>query len=308
MFGDTQNVAPVLRRVVDELCIPVIWDSPRISADFVILHNPSFLKFQNSLNAQVIARELIVVTHENFLRPGGEEGFDVSNCLGQIDASAIALRKTLAPVSAYNRETVTNWVSRFREARHWQVLEADWFNIFSTDLCHPCDMPEDRRGRHSRPGFEKFPPVAELDMCFPKHAKSNVILGANALLDAGVHRAHWKLLPFDAISVEDFFEMIDFFVYFTAPTWQESFGRVVAEALAAGKVVLTDPKTGKTFGEAVITCHPSEVDGIISDFILHPRRYHEQVSRSQSALERYSVQNFRAHLSKVLTPERGVPA
>ena len=41
--------------------------------------------------------------------------------------------------------------------------------------------------------------------------------------------------------------MIDFFVYFTAPTWQESFGRVVAEAIAAGKVVLTNPDIGATF-------------------------------------------------------------
>ncbi len=306
MFGDNQHVAPVLRRVLDELRIPIIWDAPRISADFVILHNPSFLKFQTSLNADIFARELIVVTHENFLRPGGEEGFDVSSCLSQIDLSTLALRKTLAPISSYNRETVTNWLSRVRVARHWGVLESDWFNICTCDVRDPCKKPKDRRGRHSRPGFEKFPTVADLDLCFPKHAKSNVILGANALLDAGILRTHWNLLPFDAINVDEFFNMIDFYVYFTAPTWQESFGRAIAEALTAGKVVLTDPNTGKTFGDAVIACHPSDVDGIIADLVSHPRRYHEQVAKSHSALKEFSVQNFRAHLSGILTTGGGV--
>ncbi|WP_420586163.1 glycosyltransferase [Ruegeria sp.] len=306
MFGDKRHLAPVLRQVIDELNIPVVWDAPRISADFAILHNPSFLKFQKSLSTKIYAQELIVVTHENFLRPGGEEGFDVSCCLDQIDQSTLALKKTLAPISSYNRETVTNWLSKFREGRHWNVLDVDWFNIFSTDLSEPCEKPEDRRGRHSRPGFEKFPPVADLDLCFPKHAKSNVILGANALLDDELHRPHWTLLPFDAVSVESFFEMIDFFVYFTAPTWRESFGRVIAEALAAGKVVLTDPNTGKTFGDAVIACQPAEVDGIISGFISAPDRYREQVAASQAALKRYSAETFRAQFAGILGAENGV--
>ncbi|WP_170610805.1 glycosyltransferase [Ruegeria arenilitoris] len=306
MFGDHKHIAPILRKVIDDLNMPVIWDAPRIAADFVILHNPSFLKFQTSLDAEIFARELILVTHENFLRPGGEEGFDVSNCLDQIDQSTLALRKTLAPISQYNRETVTNWLSDFRDTHHWRVLETDWFNIFAADLNEPCDQPEDRRGRHSRPGFEKFPPLADLDLCFPKHAKSNVILGANAMVDDGISRPHWTLLPFDAISVESFFEKIDFFVYFTAPTWRESFGRVIVEALAAGKVVLTDPKTGKTFGKAVIPCQPAQVDEIISDFVSSPQKYRAQVVASQATLERYSAQSFRVQLASILTAEKGV--
>ncbi|WP_170428255.1 hypothetical protein [Ruegeria arenilitoris] len=305
-FGEDQYIAPVLRRVLDELRIPLIWDAPRVGADFVILHNPAFLKFQDVLNTRIFARDLIVVTHENFLRPGGEEGFDVSSCLSQIEASALSLRKSLAPISPYNRKTVTDWLAGSRVARQWEVLGADWFNICETEIEAPCDTPSDRRGRHSRPGFEKFPALADLDRCFPEHAQSNVILGADALLDARVLRPHWTLLPFNAIRVDEFFEMIDFFVYFTAPTWQESFGRVIAEALAAGKVVLTNADIGVTFGDAVLSCRPPDVDGIISDLIAQPHRYHEQVSRSQSALARYSAENFRAQLSNVLSADSGV--
>ncbi len=305
-FGEDQYIAPVLRCVLDELNIPLIWDAPRVSADYVILHNPAFLKFQDSLNTRVFARNLIVVTHENFLRPGGEEGFDVLSCLNQIEASALSLRKTLAPISPYNRKTVTDWLTVSRVARQWEVLDADWFNICETEIAAPCDMPGDRRGRHSRPGFEKFPVLADLDRCFPEHAQSNVILGADALLDARVLRPHWTLLPFNAIRVDEFFEMIDFFVYFTAPTWQESFGRVIAEALAAGKVVLTNSDIGETFGDAVLSCRPAEVDGIISDLIAQPHRYHEQVARSQSALARYSAENFKAQLANVISADSEV--
>lgn len=305
-FGEDQYIAPVLRRVLDELRIPLVWDAPRVSADFVILHNPAFLKFQDALNTRIFARELIVVTHENFLRPGGEEGFDVSSCLNQIEASALSLRKSLAPISPYNRKTVTDWLAGSRVARQWEVVSADWFNICETEIEAPCDIPADRRGRHSRPGFEKFPALADLDRCFPEHAQSNVILGANSLLDARVLRPHWTLLPFNTVRVDEFFDMIDFFVYFTAPTWQESFGRVIAEALAAGKVVLSNSDIGATFGDAVISCRPTDVDAIISDLIAQPHRYHEQVSRSQSALARYSAENFRAQLSNLLSADNGV--
>ncbi|WP_217358958.1 glycosyltransferase [Ruegeria arenilitoris] len=307
-FGDNQHVSPVLRRMLDDLSIPLIWDAPRISADFVFLHNPSFLKHQDTLNTRIIARDLYVITHENFLRPGGAEGFDVAACLNQIEASTISLRKTLAPISPYNRRTVTEWLDTSRVARLWDVLDTDWFNICQSDMRGPCENPQDRRGRHSRPGFEKFPAIADLENCFPPHSQCNVILGADALLNARVLRAHWKLLPFDAISVEEFFGMIDFFVYFTAPTWQESFGRVVAEAIAAGKVVLTNPDTGATFGDAVLTCEPAGVNKIIADLVAHPNKYHDQVARSQAALKAYSAENFKTMLSGILSADSGVHA
>ncbi|WP_171102344.1 hypothetical protein [Ruegeria sp. HKCCD7255] len=300
-FGKKQLVAPSLRRVLDELHIPLIWDAPRISADFVVLHNPSFLKFQDELPTKIFARELIVVTHENFLRPGGEEGFDVANCLNQIEAASLALKKTLAPISGHNRKTVTDWLDRSCAAKHWQVLKVDWFNICDFELTEPSNQPSDRRGRHSRPGFEKFPTLIDLDHCFSPQAQENVILGADSLLEAGFQRPHWTLLPFDAISVSDFFEMIDFYVYFTAPTWQESFGRVIAEAIAAGKVVLTDANTGQAFGDAVVKCKPGEVDEIVARFVAQPDSYQNQVRKAQQMMAEYSSQKFEAMISGVLS-------
>ncbi|SNT12193.1 glycosyltransferase [Tropicimonas sediminicola] len=303
MFGPERRIAPVLREAIDELHLPLVWDAPQISADVVVFHNPSFLKFQRSLEACIIARQLVVVTHENFTRPGGAEAFDVAACLGQIDRATLALRKCLAPISVYNRSTVTGWLAAHPDCAGWEVLDADWFNI--CEACQPDAVgpPRDRRGRHSRPTREKFPPLADLDLCFSPQAEANVILGSDFLLNAEVARPHWTMLPFGAMDVGAFLEMIDFHVYFTSPAWRESFGRVIAEALAAGKVVLTDPETGATFGDAVVTCQPAEVDAVIAGFLARPEQYGEQVARAGAVLAGLSEAAFRRRLVGLLGME-----
>jgi hypothetical protein len=36
-------------------------------------------------------------------------------------------------------------------------MAEDWINICDFPFAPPTPAPRDRRGRHSRPGFEKFP-------------------------------------------------------------------------------------------------------------------------------------------------------
>ncbi|MGC9420466.1 MAG: glycosyltransferase [Rhodovulum sp.] len=300
MFGADRQVAPALREVLDELALPLVWDAPEIAADLVILHNPAFLKFQPDFGGRLLARHLVVVAHENFLRPGGVEGFDVGACLARIDRASLALRKSIAPVSAHNRTTVETWLANAPAAPRWDVLDSDWFNICDMAPAPPTDRPRDRRGRHSRPGFEKFPPLADLDRCFPAHAEANVILGADMLLAAGVVRPHWTMLPFRSVEVEAYFGMIDFLVYFTAPTWRESFGRVIAEALAAGKVVLTDPETGAAFGTGVLPCTPAEVDAAIARLVTDPAAYRAQAARGQAVLAGLSRGAFETRLAALI--------
>ena len=59
--------APVLADALDDLGLGLTWDSPVIGADLVVLHNPSFLRFQNRLDSRIVCRDLVVVTHEKSL-------------------------------------------------------------------------------------------------------------------------------------------------------------------------------------------------------------------------------------------------
>lgn len=300
-----RTIAPALEDAFDDLGIEPVWDAPVISADLVILHNPAFLKFERHFEARIFCRDLIVVTHENFERPGGAEGFDAAACLALIDRATLALRKHVAPVSAANRRTLAGWFARLGAPSGWQMLPEDWFNICAFDTLPPTATPADRRGRHSRAGFEKFPSLDVMDRCFPAHAGANVILGADSLIAQGLARPHWTLLPFGATSVESYFGMIDFMVYFTSPAWRESFGRVLAEAMAAGKVVISDPATAESFGGGVIGAASDEVDAIVARHVAEPERYRAQVARGHEALARFSAETFAAMFGAVADRARG---
>jgi hypothetical protein len=284
--------AGVLVAALDDLGLRLRADAPCIAADRVILHNPSFLKFDTRLASRIVAEGLVVVTHENFLRPGGHETHDVARCLDLIDGASLCLRKTIAPISPHNRATVMDWLASHPSHAHWDVMAEDWINICDFPLAPPTPAPRDRRGRHSRPGFEKFPPPADMDLCFPRHAEANVILGADLIDGLARERPHWEAIPFQGLDLAAYFARIDFMVYFTARTFRESFGRVLAEGIAAGKVVISDAETASVFGDAVVAARPAEVDGIVAAFVADPARYAAQVRRAQARLSAFSAESF----------------
>jgi hypothetical protein len=114
------------------------------------------------------------------------------------------------------------------------------------------------------------------------------------------------VLPFGAMPVGEFLGMIDFFIYFTSPTWRESFGRAIAEAIVAGKVVIADAAVAEVYGEAVIAARPDEVDEIVAAFVAEPYRYSAQVARAQEAMSHWSAEAFRDRVAGLLQGEWAV--
>jgi hypothetical protein len=288
--------SPTVEAALADTGLDLLWDSQSISADIVVTHNPLFLSTTEEFRTRIAARDLIVVSHENFLRPGGHEAFDVMGVLNRIAGSSFALRRWIAPVSAHNRRTVNDWIARSGTASGWQVLPQDWTNILEGPMLAPTPAPRDRRGRHSRAGLEKFPSAETMAMLFPRHAEANVILGFGPFTQDENRTRHWKLLPFDAVPVQDYLRDIDFMVYFVAPTWRESFCRSVGEAVVAGKMVIADPAMSEIFGDAVVPARPEEVDAIIAHHVAHPLDYCDRVRRAQAALEHWSAAAFRARV------------
>ena len=278
-----QDAATVLADTLDDLGLPLNWAPQTVQADVVVMHNPSCLKFDPTFDTRIVCHKLIVVTHENFVRPGGVEGFDVGRCLSHIDRNTVAVEKMLAPVSDHNRDCITGWFAG-QSLGPWTVSDANWPNICNFEAVAPTSAPRDRRGRHSRAGLEKFPSLADLDACFPPHAEANVLLGADPLIEPARERPHWRVLPFQALPVADYLSEIDFMVYYTAPTWRESFGRVLAEASFAGKVVLTDADTGVSLGGGAVVVQPDEVDAAIARLCADPAAYAHAVHTAQRHL------------------------
>lgn len=293
------DVSRQLQEAFDETHIPFSWADKTIVSDVIIIQNPAFLKFQEKMGIKLLAKAIIVVTHENFYRPTGEPAFDVGAVLDAIDCASLACRKILAPISPYNRSTVDRWVQSKSE-KVWSVLPQDWFNICEFSLRPPTDTPRDRRGRLSRAGNEKFPSLSALDQSFPASAESCVLLGADNLVPFAHTRPHWEIHPFGSMPVNTFFDSIDFMVYHTSSTWRESFGRVIAEAIAAGKVVITDAETAANFNGGVVHASPEDVSMNIEDITRRPGRYQAIVAKGQKVLSRYSAQNFRDFFASVM--------
>ena len=242
MFKGRQ-VHPSIEAALDDAGLVMSWSPSVVHADTIVIHNPSCLRFDTILGTRLSCAQAFVVTHENFLRPNGSESFDVASCLDLIDTALVCGRRCLAPVSRHNRQTVEQWLTR--EGRTWEMASEDWTGVLDLALTAPNPAPRDRRGRHSRPGPEKFPSLETMRAHFPPHAERCVILGADGLMIASdAIPTHWDLRRFGSCPVERFLAEIDFFVYFTNPNWRESFGRVIAEAIAAGKLVITDPGDG----------------------------------------------------------------
>lgn len=285
--------APQLDDVIRRERLETSFNPTVVQDDVVILHNPSFLKRNTTLATRIVAQHLVVVTHENFARPGGAQPYDVAATMELLDASSVATRKSLAPIGAFNRAGVAAWLAATPGFGHWDCLEEDWFNVFDQTATPPTKTPRDRRGRVSRAGAEKFPGIEVLDQVFPPEAEANLILGGDHLEGFTQSRPHWTLFPFRSRPVADVLSDIDFFVYFAAPTWRESFGRVLAEAIEAGKLVITDPETAKPFGDGVIGVSPAEVSQVIASFIQAPETYVDHVTRAQRHMARYAPEVFR---------------
>jgi hypothetical protein len=300
-----REVNPAIRRVLEELSLPLLPQPPVVHADTIVLHNPTCLRFDTALGPRLSAARVIVVAHENFLRPGGCEGFDVGHCLGLVAGRVAGGERLLAPISATNRASVAAWLGRHPDLG-WRLAPDDWPNICDQPFLAPTPTPRDRRGRHSRAGLEKFPPLAALRAQFSPQAERCAILGADTLLlDRESMPPHWQLMRFGAMPVPDFLASIDFFVYFTHPLLREGYGRAIAEAIAAGKLVITDEETAGPFGPGVVTDTGTGdgIDRIIASHVADPSRYAAAVLRTQADLAAYRPDPVAARLAALLEPE-----
>jgi len=92
-------------------------------------------------------------------------------------------------------------------------------------------------------------------------------------------------------------------IYFTAPTFRESYGRVLAEAVAAGKIVISDPETASAFGGAVQAAAPQDVNEIIQSYIVNPSTYRSHIRVAQRALEQFSPSAFATRFNEIFAKD-----
>jgi glycosyltransferase involved in cell wall biosynthesis len=159
------------------------------------------------------------------------------------------LRDNLARINACGRSGEVVYTSVGLRARHrgnGPVLEST-IDVGRFPFRDPRDAPSRpfTVGRLSRDDRSKH--HAEDPALYRRLAAAGIrvrLMGATCIAGelAGVDGI--EILPAGAMSPLEFLRGIDCFVYRTASTWYEAFGRVVSEAMAAGVPVVCSPAGG----------------------------------------------------------------
>lgn len=157
-------------------------------------------------------------------------------------------------------------------------------------------------GRHSRDDVIKFP--ADPNDFFKAYAFPDsfriLMLGAENYANRAMTRTgrqelpkNWEVMPVRGMEVSHFLNQIDVFVYFDNENANEAFCRVILEAAAAGKLVVTSRKHEKTFGDAVVYATPATAVSVVEKYLQDRDSFERQIARSlQRVRERWSGRAF----------------
>lgn len=183
---------------------------------------------------------------------------------------------------------------------HW-----DWVNIIDAALWHrqAPRVPDGtvRIGRHSRDDPVKWPERAEdLRAIYPVDGsvQVHVLGGAETAREVlGSVPASWVVHPFGSMDAREFLHELDVYVYFTASTYTEAFGRAPLEAMAAGVPVVASRSFEPLFGQGATYSDPDGVADAVAAIVADAESYARASAAAFSTAEtRFS---YGAHVKRV---------
>jgi hypothetical protein len=140
-------------------------------------------------------------------------------------------------------------------------------------------------GRHGRDAAAKWPASRmTLRAAYGADApvRTRLMGGADiAIRRLGGRPPNWEILPFNAMPARDFLRDLDFFIHFPHEDYIEEFGRVVMEAMAAGKPAILPPCFRPTFGDAALYCQAEEVVPLVRRYWREEELYRVQAGKGR---------------------------
>jgi len=120
-------------------------------------------------------------------------------------------------------------------------------------------------------------------------------LGADIFTDS-------QRIDYRSTSLDAFFDLIDFWVYYPHERLLDRPWQAVLLALQAGKVVILPQKLEPIYGAAAVYAEPHEVASIVSEYSQDDKKYIEQAERGQKLIEKmFDQQAFTERLGQLMT-------
>lgn len=268
------------------------------SIKLLVIRHPSVVQFMdNRATNLIVQKTVLIVNNPPILVGGAGTVFDLSTCLNNVD-KLFEKPCLLVAESGVTRELSKGLVGNER------LMEITWPGLVSLSTINTPDFSRlPVLGRHSRDHALKWPSTrAKFDAIYTSASYRTTFLGGAASLieKLGADTVKDKTVhEFGSIEVQEFLNEIDFWAYFHDEQLTESFGMAIAEAMAAGKVVILPSYLETTFGDGALYAAPAEVPNLISEIWDDPSRHKEQSKRARE----YAFKNFStdAFLKRVQT-------
>jgi tetratricopeptide (TPR) repeat protein len=290
------DILGVVREEVDGEAVSVLTYGERATCDLLILRYPPVLQHAQRYLPALDPRRIKVIVNQPPMSDYGPEGrvrYDLARAEANLRA-AFGRPGEWHPIGPLVREAL--------HERHGDELGAidlrpdDWINVLDVDEWdrglgggpRPDRSGPMRIGRHARDNAVKWPATREAVLeVYPAEGDVEVhVLGGQRTPGRLLRRIppNWRVEPFGARPPQEFLAGLDVFVYYTHPDWVESFGRAIAEAMAAGVPCVLPPAYEAAFGDAATYAEPSGALAAARRLHGDPAAYRAQALRAQARM------------------------
>lgn len=305
------NIVDRALQVAMRADVDVLSLSDTLEADLLLVRHPSVLQFADGIKGSIkAAAGVIVVNNPPVLTGGAGYGFDISDVTTNFER-IFGVTPEVRAESGVTWDLLNNLIPK-------NALSLEhWPGFVDTSLLRPRSAPDFNSkptlGRHSRDASLKWPSRLQTyrDVYVSNDVYDVRIMGgidslsvkAKALIEGNA-----EVIGFNAQSVDEYLDSVDFWAYYHSDELTESFGMAAVEAMAKGVVVILPKYMEKNFGEAALYAEPSQVHDLVARFWQDPALYIEQSERAKILVERNFGKSAFLRRIGAVTPERGSTA
>nr|WP_232959250.1 glycosyltransferase [Corynebacterium marambiense] len=276
--------------------------------DVLVVRHPTVVQFLGDLKSNLVVKKSVLIANTPPITPGGTgAGYDLLQC-SQVMRRIFNSTPLLVPETGVTRKECFSLLGP-------NVLASfDWPGFIDTERFLPRKVDFNNKpvvGRHSREHPHKWPDLkSEILAVYQGNNIFDVsILGGVSALPEKVRSMvlkKSKVYEFGEIDPAEYLKEIDFWGYFHSKHWVESFGMSIAEAMAAGCVVILPHYLKDNFGDGAVYSSPAEFRATVAKLWADPVAYTAQSRKARQFVEAtFSRNAFLARIAMLTRKEDG---
>jgi FkbM family methyltransferase len=308
-----RRVSRKVRELVNSGRAEFIVFGETVSCDLLIVRYPPVLDYYQRYVAAVQAKHVRVIVNQPPMSdygPNAVRRYRIPECQKNL-LRTFGVSGPWHPIGPAVRDALHE--HHADDLRAIDLSPENWENIVDIAQYARHERPRftgsrrPRIGRHARDHEVKWPGDRDtLLSVYPDKENYEVYVMGGAEIPKrmlGGLPENWTVVEFDGLSVREYLEGLDVFLYFTHKDWVESFGRVVIEAMAAGVPVILPHSYEALFEDSALYCEPHEALALVDRLMADPEFYSSRVRIAHEFVDRrFGYAMHIARIGRFLSP------